>query len=127
MNFTDSKYTFGWIASTLAIIYNIPQIYRIYKMKSTRDISTYGYIIKLLSYILYLTHGAIIKDPSALVCSAINLLQILTILAQIRYYKVQIITQKEYQREQTNQQNNHATLKENAIPVQKIPRTIQIN
>ena len=78
---------FGWIGGSLSVIYNIPQIYHIYKIKSVGDISILSLIVRLISYTFYITHALIIKDPPLLWMTGFSLLQVLIICIQYYIYE----------------------------------------
>ena len=75
---------FGWIGGSLSVIYNIPQIYHTWKTKSSKDISIYSIFFRLTSYIFYIIHALIIKDPPLLWMTICSLLQVL--LISFQYY-----------------------------------------
>lgn len=78
---------FGWIGGGLGVIYNIPQIYHIYKQKSTNDISFSSLVIRMISYSFYITHGILIKDPPLLWMTSFSLIQVLILSYQYYIYK----------------------------------------
>ena len=78
---------FGWIGGGLSVIYNIPQIYHIYKQKSTNDISFSSLVIRIISYSFYITHGILIKDPPLLWMTSFSLIQVLILSYQYFIYK----------------------------------------
>ena len=78
---------FGWIGGGLSVIYNIPQIYHIYKQKSTNDISFSSLVIRMISYSFYITHGFLIKDPPLLWMTFFSLIQVLILSYQYYIYK----------------------------------------
>jgi uncharacterized protein with PQ loop repeat len=57
-----SKSLFGWIASSITVIYKIPQIVKIYRTKKSADLSILSLFIQLIGYIFYILHGYTIKD-----------------------------------------------------------------
>ena len=78
---------FGWIGGGLSVLYNIPQIYHIYKQKSTNDISIMSLIVRLVSYSFYITHGILIQDPPILWMTSFSFLQVLILSYQYYLYK----------------------------------------
>ena len=86
---------FGWIGGGLSVIYNIPQIYHIYKQKSTNDISIMSLIVRLISYSFYNTHGILIQDPPLLWMTSFSLLQVLILSYQFYLYKTNITDSEE--------------------------------
>jgi len=86
---------FGWIGGGLSVLYNIPQIYHIYKQKSTNDISIMSLIVRLISYSFYITHGILIQDPPLLWMTSFSLLQVLILSYQYYLYKTNITDSEE--------------------------------
>ena len=85
---------FGWFGGSIAVIYNIPQIYKNYKTKSCDDISQVSISMRILSYIFYIIHGIIINDPPLLWMTLIGCLQLILLWVQIIFYtkrSIQII------------------------------------
>lgn len=77
---------FGWFGGSIAVIYNIPQIYKNYKTKSCDDISQVSISMRILSYIFYIIHGIIIDDPPLLWMTLIGCLQLILLWIQIIFY-----------------------------------------
>jgi len=89
-------HVFGWIGGSIAIVNNIPQIYKIYTIKSCNDISQLSICMRILSYIFYIVHGIIVNDPALLWMTAIGSFQLIFILFQTLYYKnIHIIPENE--------------------------------
>ena len=61
-NIKMSKSIFGWIASSITVIYKIPQIVKLYKTKKSDDLSILSLFIQLIGYIFYILHGVSIGD-----------------------------------------------------------------
>jgi uncharacterized protein with PQ loop repeat len=78
---------FGWIATTITIVYKLPQMYTFYKEKSSKGISILSFGIQTISYILYAIHGYIIKDPPIFIVSIASLVLNLILCCQYFYYK----------------------------------------
>ena len=77
---------FGWIGGILSNIYNVPQIYHTYKIKSSKDLSILSIIVRLFSYTFYIIHANIIKDPPLLFNTIISQIQVIIILIQYIIY-----------------------------------------
>ena len=71
---------FGWIGGILSNIYNIPQIYHTYKIKSTKDLSILSILVRLVSYTFYIIHAIIIEDPPLLWNTIVSQIQVIIIL-----------------------------------------------
>ena len=76
---------FGWIATMGTFLYKLPQIYKLYKTKSSNDVSLTSLLIQTTGYVFYIIHGIIIDDHPILAMGGISFLQgvILTFLCCI--------------------------------------------
>ena len=83
---------FGWIATTITIVYKLPQMYTFYKEKSSKGISILSLAIQTISYILYTLHGYIIKDPPIFIVSIASLILNLILCFQYYYYRKKVDT-----------------------------------
>ena len=80
----------GYIGVFFAMIYRIPQITKIYKMKKGEDVSKKAFLLQngaYISFILYVIYGKDEIDYIFLVYYIIGLLQNMTILGMKKYYK----------------------------------------
>lgn len=76
----------GFAAGALATASFIPQIIRIWKLKETRDISLWMYIIFTTGILLWLIYGILIKDLPVIIANAVGLMLASTVLSfKIRY------------------------------------------
>ena len=71
----SNKTVFGWIASSITIIYKLPQIYKLYKTKKSNDLSIISIFIQTLGYIFYTLHGWTMNDFPILVMGSVSLIQ----------------------------------------------------
>ena len=78
---------FGWIATTITIVYKLPQMYTFYKEKSSKGVSIISYGIQTISYGLYGLHGYMIGDPPTITVSSTSLVLNLILCCQYFYYK----------------------------------------
>ena len=78
---------FGWVAGVISNTYNLPQIYHTYKTKSTKDLSFASIFFRLLSYVLYIIHADIIKDPPLLWNTVVSTIQVIFIIIQYFMYR----------------------------------------
>lgn len=86
---------FGWIGGILSNIYNVPQIYHTYKIKSSKDLSILSILVRLFSYTFYIIHANIIEDPPLLWNTIVSQIQVIIILIQyITYSKKSIENNK---------------------------------
>lgn len=77
---------FGWLGGGIALIYNIPQLYRNFKRKTCDDISQTSLFLRVVSYVLYIIHGWLIEDPPLLWMTLGGMIQIIIIWIQIIMY-----------------------------------------
>ena len=78
---------FGWAGGLLALIYNIPQIYVIFKTKKVDDLSVHSWVLRLVSYTFYIIHVYIKEDAALFYTYLVGFIQCLIITAQIFVYK----------------------------------------
>ena len=64
---------FGWLATVGTFLYKLPQIYKLFKQKSSNDVSTTSLSIQTTGYVFYIIHGFIIDDYPTLVMGGILL------------------------------------------------------
>jgi MtN3 and saliva related transmembrane protein len=76
----------GLIAATLTTACFIPQVYKVYKEKSTKDISLVMYIVFMIGLALWLWYG-IEKDSISMILanSGTLLLAIAIFIAKLKY------------------------------------------
>jgi len=65
----------GYIGATCLTITLLPQLYKTYRDKKADDIS-YGFIsLNLLTCILFLTYGLLLKEPPIILANVVLLIQ----------------------------------------------------
>ena len=79
-----SKSLFGWIASSITIIYKMPQIVKLYRTKKSADLSIVSLFIQLIGYIFYILHGYTLNDLPIIFMGAGALFENLVLM--ILYY-----------------------------------------
>jgi len=85
------KTIYGWIASSITLIYKLPQIYKLYNRKQSSDISILSLLIQSLGYIFYIIHGWNINDDPIIVMGSGALFQtIVLILLYFLYINKQV-------------------------------------
>lgn len=70
----------GFIAATLGVISFLPQVIKIWKSRSAKDISTLMYITYGISVILWLIYGVIIQSLPLIVAEILTFILIVIIL-----------------------------------------------
>lgn len=78
---------FGWIGGLLALVYNIPQIYRTFKTKKVDDISIHSWVLRIISYICILIHVFLKNDAALFYTYLVGFVQCIIITIQIFVYK----------------------------------------
>ena len=100
---------FGWLGTTCTIVYKLPQIYKLYKSKTSKGLSIMSYSIQTISYVPYVVHGIIINDLPTITLGAGALFFNLILCFQQYYYRKNVIgdittTQQEPQELELQQQ-----------------------
>lgn len=78
---------FGWIATSLSLIYKLPQIYELWKSKKHEGISIISILVQLVSYGFYIAHGIIIDDLPIMAMGIAAGIQSIIIVMLYYYYK----------------------------------------
>jgi len=80
------RYEFEQIQGDLVIIAFLPQVIKIWRMKETRDISLWMYLIFTIGVSLWLGYGILIGDyPIAIANGATLILALIILIVKIRY------------------------------------------
>jgi MtN3 and saliva related transmembrane protein len=82
-----SQELLGFIAAALGAISFLPQVIKIWRFRSVKDISTSMYIIYALSIILWLIYGIIIKSAPLILAEILTLILVSTILVMKYLWK----------------------------------------
>lgn len=89
----NTPITFPFIVATLAPIVNcvqlVPQLYKTYITKSSKDLSIYSLSLILATNLLWLLHGYFIVDTSLLVASSIAFAINISLFGLVVYEKTQ--------------------------------------
>ena len=78
---------FGWVGGLLALVYNIPQIYIIFKTKKVDDLSIHSWLLRIVSYTCVLIHTWLKKDVALFYTYLVGFVQCIIITIQIFVYK----------------------------------------
>ena len=76
----------GWFGGALSAAQLLPQIWRIYLLKSGTQISRWSVTLRLVSYGLYLVHARIIDDSPLFWMTLAGLVLLFLIACQILWY-----------------------------------------
>lgn len=79
--------TLGFVAAILSSISFLPQIIKIWRFRSVKDISTGMYVIYALSVILWLIYGMIIKSEPLILAEILTLILVSAILTMKYLWK----------------------------------------
>jgi len=74
------KTVYGWIASSITLIYKLPQIYKLYNRKQSSVISILSLLIQSFGYIFYIIHGCNINDYPIIVMGSGALFQTMVLI-----------------------------------------------
>lgn len=77
----------GYIAASLVIITPIPQLYKIIKTKSSKDISIVMYFLLLVAQILFTIYGVLEKDTVIIVTNVSSIIIISLIIIFSLYFR----------------------------------------
>lgn len=82
----DWKEALGFVAGALITVAFIPQVWRLYKLKSAREISLPFNLLFLAGGVCWLVFGVLEKSPSIIVSNAVNITLVLAMLyAKVRW------------------------------------------
>jgi len=79
--------TLGFVAAILSSISFLPQIIKIWRFRSVKDISTGMYVIYAFSVILWLIYGMIIKSEPLILAEILTLILVSAILTMKYLWK----------------------------------------
>ena len=78
--------TIGYIGAVLLDITLLPQLYKTFKSKQTRDISIYFMFLQIVTCIFFLIYGILLNEIPIMMANSILMLELLVLLyAKIRY------------------------------------------
>ncbi len=77
---------YGWIGGCLAVLYNIPQIYHVYRVKRADGVSQSSILLRIVSYGLVIYHSFLSNDPSILYTTSAGLFQLIVMSIQVCLY-----------------------------------------
>ncbi len=86
---------FGFIGGTLIIAAMIPQVWRLFKLRSAREISLAYTVLSLIGAIFWLTYGLILQRPSLIYANSISIVLVgLMLLAKLKWGRIPINNEK---------------------------------
>jgi len=76
----------GWVGVTMGVCVNLPQAYRIWQTKSSRDVAVWTYRLLLLVVICYLIRAIAIREWVFIISNSVAIfVTILVLLLKRRY------------------------------------------
>ena len=78
---------YGWIGGGLAVLYNLPQIYHVYRVKTVEGVSQSSILLRMVSYGLIMFHSYQLADPAILYTTSAGLAQLCIMYAQTCLYR----------------------------------------
>ncbi len=82
----NSKEVLGFVAGAMISIALIPQVWRLYRLKSAREISLPFNVLFLLGGILWLAYGIVQESPSIIAANSVNIVLVSAMLyAKVKY------------------------------------------
>jgi len=84
--FLQENNIFGWVGGGLSVIYNLPQIWHVWRSKKATGVSTISIAMRIVSYVLVMIHGYLRDDNPILYTTGAGLLQLLVMYAQVCFY-----------------------------------------
>ena len=84
----DWQQIFGLFAGGLIAVSYIPQIWKLFKLKSAKEISLPFYLLQLCGGLMWLVYGLILSLPAVIITNIANVILICLLLyAKIKYGK----------------------------------------
>jgi MtN3 and saliva related transmembrane protein len=82
----DWQQIFGLVAGAVIAVSFIPQIWKLYKLKSSREISLPFTLLQLGGGLMWLVYGLVLALPAVIVTNIVNTILVsLIIYAKIKY------------------------------------------
>ena len=77
-NTTDEIYVssqiVGYIAGVLVVLYNVPQLIRMIRTKSTDDVELVSLLFQIILNLVYITYGALMQEMPILISESLAFL-----------------------------------------------------
>ncbi len=78
---------FGWIATILSLLYKLPQIVYLYRVKDASGLSLLSMACQTISYGFYVAHGASINDWPIIIMGLVSCIQSIILVFMYFHYK----------------------------------------
>ena len=83
----DAIEILGLVAASLTTTSFVPQVYKAYKYKSTKDVSLSMYLVLLVGLLLWIVYGVYIQSLAIILANVVTSLLVLGILLLKLKYK----------------------------------------
>lgn len=83
----DYQEILGFIAAALGSISFLPQVIKIWRLRSVKELSMSMYILYTISVVLWLIYGIIIKSSPLIIAEMVTLILVSTILVMKYLWK----------------------------------------
>jgi uncharacterized protein with PQ loop repeat len=77
---------FGWLGMVATLLYKLPQVYKLYKGKTSKGVSLISYSMQTISYLPYAIHGIMIDDLPTFAMGAFSFVLNVILCMQIAFY-----------------------------------------
>jgi MtN3 and saliva related transmembrane protein len=95
-NTTDEIYVssqiVGYIAGVLVVLYNVPQLIRMIRTKSTDDVELVSLLFQIILNLMYITYGALMQEIPILISESLAFLICGSMIILKRLYDKKKIT-----------------------------------
>jgi len=82
----DWKQILGLVAGALIAVSFVPQIWKLFKLRSAREISLPFTLMQLLGGVIFLTYGVLLSLPALIITNIANTILVgLILFAKLRY------------------------------------------
>ena len=82
----DENNIFGWIGGGLSVIYNLPQIWHLWRTKKATGVNRTSIAMRIVSYVLVMVHGYIRHDHPIMYTTGAGLVQLVVMYSQVCFY-----------------------------------------
>ena len=117
-NTTDDIYIYsqivGYIAGVLVVLYNVPQLIRMIRTKSTDDVELVSLFFQIILNLVYITYGALMQELPILISESLAFLICGSmIILKKMYDKKKIADTNEEANEEVDIEKDNTTSKTN--------------
>ena len=117
-NTTDEIYVssqiVGYIAGVLVVLYNVPQLIRMIRTKSTDDVELVSLLFQIILNLVYITYGALMQEMPILISESLAFLICGSMIILKRLYdKKKVADTHEEENEEVDIEKDNITSKTN--------------